>query len=239
MFFSSTTLTWMVAQSESGVLDDGHRKVAVSDGRVTPAGERGHDLRLGPTTCGCWCWAGRAVGKTSICRRFLYGEFETRYRPTLEEQYSRTFQLGGTRLELDVLDTCGDNSFPAMRRVSIAHAQAFLLVFSVDSHSSLLQAADCFGEIRRLRDDYREVPTLLAGNKSDVPGDERQVNGITASNWFFSKMSAESPAPDGKAPAAETDPASFQKARSKSLIRRASRKKAKPAEMTDDQCGVQ
>ncbi|XP_043206757.1 ras-related protein Rap-1-like [Amphibalanus amphitrite] len=234
---------------------------------------------------------GPRVGKTSICRRFLYGEFETRYRPTLEEQYSRTFQLGGTRLELDVLDTCGDNSFPAMRRVSIAHAQAFLLVFSVDSHSSLLQAADCFGEIRRLRDDYREVPTLLAGNKSDVPGDERQVNSITASNWFFSKMSAErgrflecsalrntnvtevfrsflvlgniptvpgpstavrrqlslrlsrrraaSPAPDGKAPAAETDPASFQKARSKSLIRRASRKKAKPAEMTDDQCGVQ
>ena len=37
----------------------------------------------------------------------------------------------------------------------------------------------------------------------------------------------------------QTDPASFQKARSKSLIRRASRKKAKPAEMTDDQCGVQ
>ena len=59
---------------------------------------------------------GPRVGKTCICRRFLYNEFERRYRPTLEEQYSRTFQLGATRLELDVLDTCGDNSFPAMRR---------------------------------------------------------------------------------------------------------------------------
>ena len=75
--------------------------------------------------------------------------------------------------------------------MSIAHAQAFLLVFSVDSHSSLLQAADCFSEIRKLRDDYRDVPTFLAGNKCDVASEAREVNSITATNWFFSKMSAE------------------------------------------------
>ncbi|XP_037069640.1 GTP-binding protein Di-Ras2-like [Pollicipes pollicipes] len=127
---------------------------------------------------------------TAICRRFLHNEFDERYRPTFEEQYSRTFHLGSTRLDVDVLDTCGDNSFPAMRRVSIAHAQAFLLVFSVDSHASLLQAADCFSEIRKLREDFREVPTFLAGNKSDVPADQREVSNITATNWFYSKMSS-------------------------------------------------
>lgn len=59
---------------------------------------------------------GPRVGKTCICRRFLYKEFDKRYKPTFEDQYSKTFQLDSGRLEVDVLDTCGDNSFPAMRR---------------------------------------------------------------------------------------------------------------------------
>ena len=72
--------------------------------------------------------------------------------------------------------------------MSILHAQALLLVFSVDSYSSFLQAVDCFAEVRRLRDDFRELPTLLVGNKSDMAGLSRQVSHRSAAGWFYSKM---------------------------------------------------
>ncbi|KAF0314439.1 GTP-binding protein Rhes [Amphibalanus amphitrite] len=150
-------------------------------GSVALSADSGHHVRL-------LVLGGPRVGKTSICRRFLYGEFDERYRPTLEDQYSRSYHMGATRLRVDILDTCGDNSFPAMRRVSILHAQALMLVFSVDSYASFLQAIDCFTEVRRLRDDFRELPTLLVGNKSDMAGINRQVSHRSAASWFYSKM---------------------------------------------------
>ncbi|XP_043215388.1 ras-related protein Rap-1b-like [Amphibalanus amphitrite] len=150
-------------------------------GSVALSADSGHHVRL-------LVLGGSRVGKTSICRRFLYGEFDERYRPTLEDQYSRSYHMGATRLRVDILDTCGDNSFPAMRRVSILHAQALMLVFSVDSYASFLQAIDCFTEVRRLRDDFRELPTLLVGNKSDMAGINRQVSHRSAASWFYSKM---------------------------------------------------
>ena len=78
-------------------------------GSMALSADTGHHVRL-------LVLGGPRVGKTAICRRFLYGEFDERYCPTLEDQYSRTYHTGATRLRVDILDTCGDNSFPAMRR---------------------------------------------------------------------------------------------------------------------------
>ncbi|XP_037073769.1 GTP-binding protein Di-Ras2-like [Pollicipes pollicipes] len=163
--------------------DDGIKCLAdLICGSVTMSADTGHHVRL-------LVLGGPQVGKTCICRRFLHNEFDERYKPTLEEQYSRTYQMSGTRLRVDILDTCGDNSFPAMRRVSIVNAQAIMLVYSVDSYASFLQAIDVFAEIRELRDDFREIPTFLVGNKSDVAALHREVSSRTASSWFYSKMS--------------------------------------------------
>ena len=56
------------------------------------------------------------VGKSTIIKRFLTGKFETNYAATVEDLYSRDFEIGNTSLKVDILDTAGDAQFPAMRR---------------------------------------------------------------------------------------------------------------------------
>ena len=56
------------------------------------------------------------VGKSAIVKRFLTGNFVTNYVATVEDLYSRDFEVGGTNLKVDILDTAGDAQFPAMRR---------------------------------------------------------------------------------------------------------------------------
>ena len=56
------------------------------------------------------------VGKSSIIKRFLYGTFNIDYVATVEDLFSQDFEVGGTCLKVDILDTAGDAQFPAMRR---------------------------------------------------------------------------------------------------------------------------
>uniref|UniRef100_A0A1I7WWX1 Ras family protein n=1 Tax=Heterorhabditis bacteriophora TaxID=37862 RepID=A0A1I7WWX1_HETBA len=70
------------------------------------------------------------VGKTNLIRRYLYNEFSEKYKETIEDLHSRQFRIQGVPLPLDILDT--NFNFPDMRRLSIASASAFLLVFAVD-----------------------------------------------------------------------------------------------------------
>lgn len=58
-------------------------------------------------------------------------------------------------LQVDILDTSGDMQFPAMRRLSIATAHAFMLVYASTSASSFECVKQCFEEIREQRADYQ------------------------------------------------------------------------------------
>lgn len=53
------------------------------------------------------------------------------------------------------MDTSGDMQFPAMRRLSVATAHAFLLVYATTSAPSFSCIKQCFEEIREQRPDYQ------------------------------------------------------------------------------------
>lgn len=57
--------------------------------------------------------------------------------------------------KVDILDTSGDMQFPAMRRLSVATAHAFLLVYATTSAPSFSCIKQCFEEIREQRPDYQ------------------------------------------------------------------------------------
>lgn len=58
-------------------------------------------------------------------------------------------------IQVDILDTSGDMQFPAMRRLSIATAHAFLLVYATTSAPSFASVKQCFDEIREQRADFQ------------------------------------------------------------------------------------
>ncbi|XP_013792222.1 GTP-binding protein Di-Ras2-like [Limulus polyphemus] len=134
-------------------------------------------------------FGGGGVGKSAILKRFLLNTFSEKHSPTVEDLHYREFDLGTFILKVDFLDTAGDNQFPAMRRLSIANAQAFLLVYSVNSNGSFEELKKCFGEIREQRSDFPEIPLIIVGNKLDLAAGRREILKEDVAEWIFCEMS--------------------------------------------------
>lgn len=83
------------------------------------------------------------VGKTAILRRFLFNTFQEGYKETVEDLFARDYNIRGSLIKVDFLDTAGNLTFPAMRRLSISTAHAFVLVYSITN-------AESFEEVKRL-----------------------------------------------------------------------------------------
>ncbi|XP_065081388.1 GTP-binding protein Di-Ras2 isoform X1 [Ochlerotatus camptorhynchus] len=131
---------------------------------------------------------GAGVGKSCIIKRFLFKTYSDKYRPTVEDLYNREYDLGAVTLKVDILDTSGEMQFPAMRRLSIATAHAFLLVYASTSELSLGCVKQCFEEIREQRADFQDIPMVIVGNKSDLSSTHREVRIEDVSEWVFCEL---------------------------------------------------
>lgn len=131
---------------------------------------------------------GQGVGKSCIVKRFLFNTYSDKYKSTVEDLYNREYDLGPVTLKVDILDTSGDMQFPAMRRLSIATAHAFLLVYAATSEPSFQAVKQCFNEIREQRADYQEIPIVVAGNKLDLAATHREVTIEDVSEWLYCEL---------------------------------------------------
>ncbi|KAL0272174.1 UNVERIFIED_CONTAM: hypothetical protein PYX00_005254 [Menopon gallinae] len=115
------------------------------------------------------------TGKSSIIQQFLYNTFSPKYKRTIEEMHHGDFDVNGVHLTLQILDTSGENEFPAMRNLSISNADAFILVYDVCDAST-------FEVVRAIRDQILEtkgspaVPIVVVGNKVDLAQNRREVD---------------------------------------------------------------
>ncbi|KAI5108661.1 ras-dva small GTPase [Silurus meridionalis] len=107
------------------------------------------------------------VGKTSLIRRFLNESFETKHKRTVEELHRKEYEFSGVKVSVEILDTSGSYSFPAMRKLSIRNGDAFALVYSIDNAESLETVKNLRDEILELKED-KFTPIVVVGNKSDL-----------------------------------------------------------------------
>ncbi|KAK6481703.1 GTP-binding protein Rhes-like [Huso huso] len=113
------------------------------------------------------------VGKTALIQRFLQDKFDPKYKRTVEELHSIENVIDGVKIKIEIMDTSGSYSFPAMKKLCIRNSDAFALVYSIDDPES-------FEEVRRLRDEVLEIkedkctPIVVVGNKADQEN-QRQV----------------------------------------------------------------
>lgn len=123
---------------------------------------RTKSLTDGDTSIRVALMGAKGVGKSSIAQRYVYKQFSDQYKETVEELYLK--KVGHRHIE--ILDTCGDDSFPAMRQLGIDSCHAFILVYAVDDARSFDYVSDLRDKIIARRGML--VPIIVVGNKSDL-----------------------------------------------------------------------
>lgn len=108
------------------------------------------------------------VGKTAIVEQFLYERFPLDHVPTVEEMHCNVYDISGSTLTLDLLDTSGSYEFPAMRRLAIKTADAFILVYSIDDKESFNYVSSIRELILEIRQGDDRIPIVVVGNKCDI-----------------------------------------------------------------------
>ena len=120
------------------------------------------------------------VGKSALTLQFMYDEFVEDYEPTKADSYRKKVVLDGEEVQIDVLDTAGQEDYAAIRDNYFRSGEGFLCVFSITEPESFQATAEFREHILRVKND-ENIPFLLVGNKADLE-DKRQVTVEEAHN---------------------------------------------------------
>jgi len=118
------------------------------------------------------------VGKSALTLQFMYDEFVEDYEPTKADSYRKKVVLDGEEVQIDILDTAGQEDYAAIRDNYFRSGEGFLCVFSTTEEDSFQATQDFREQILRVKGD-NNIPFILVGNKADLVG-SRQVQQSTA-----------------------------------------------------------
>lgn len=113
------------------------------------------------------------VGKSALTLQYMYDEFVEDYEPTKADSYRKKVQLDGEEVQIDILDTAGQEDYAAIRDNYFRSGEGFLLVFSITESESFAVLDEFREQILRVKN-AEDVPLILIGNKSDLE-DRRSV----------------------------------------------------------------
>jgi len=114
------------------------------------------------------------VGKSALTLQYMYDEFVVDYEPTKADSYRKAVMLDGEEVQIDILDTAGQENYAAIRDTYIRSGEGFLLVFDVTDAESFADLNDLYEQILRVKNGGTNIPAILVGNKIDL-ADKRQV----------------------------------------------------------------
>merc|ERR1712228_920647 len=105
------------------------------------------------------------VGKTTLVKRHLTGEFEKIYIPTLGvEVHPLTWGTNCGNLCFNVWDTAGQEKFGGLRDGYYIQGQCAIIMFDVTSRISYKNVPNWHRDLTRVVED---IPIVLVGNKCD------------------------------------------------------------------------
>ena len=109
-----------------------------------------------------------SVGKSALCLRFVKGEFNIEYNPTIEDSYSKDVAVSsGSNVTLSIIDTAGQEEYISLREQYYIKGDGFVLVYSIENKNSFNSLKTHREQILGLRTGRNSV-MILAGNKSDL-----------------------------------------------------------------------
>jgi len=114
------------------------------------------------------------VGKSALTLQFMYDEFVEDYEPTKADSYRKKVMLDDEEVQIDILDTAGQEDYAAIRDNYFRSGEGFLCVFSISEHESFSAVNEFREQILRVKNDDN-VPFILVGNKADLDVNQRRV----------------------------------------------------------------
>jgi len=120
------------------------------------------------------------VGKSALTLQFMYDEFVEDYEPTKADSYRKKIVLDGEEVQIDILDTAGQEDYAAIRDNYFRSGEGFLCVFSITEEDSFQASQEFREQILRVKGESN-IPFVLVGNKADL-SNSRQVQLATAQN---------------------------------------------------------
>ncbi|CAG7725275.1 unnamed protein product [Allacma fusca] len=123
------------------------------------------------------------VGKSALTLQFMYDEFVQDYEPTKADSYRKKVILDGEEIQVDILDTAGQEDYAAIRDNYFRSGEGFLCVFSVTEETSLDACRELREQITRVKNS-ETIPFILIGNKSDL-NDRRKISSISAESKAY------------------------------------------------------
>lgn len=117
---------------------------------------------------------GGGVGKSCVVIQLIQSHFVDEYDPTIEDPYKKQCVIDDEIALLDVLDTCGQEEYSAMREQWMRTCDGLLLVYSITSRSSFNEMSTFHKQLLRVKD-KDHFPMVLMANKADLES-ERQIS---------------------------------------------------------------
>jgi len=114
------------------------------------------------------------VGKSALTLQYMYDEFVVDYEPTKADSYRKAVMLDGEEVQIDILDTAGQENYAAIRDTYIRSGEGFLLVFDVTDAESFADLNELYEQILRVKNGGTNIPAILVGNKIDL-SEKRKV----------------------------------------------------------------
>ena len=125
------------------------------------------------------------VGKSALIFQFVYDEFLDDYEPTKADCFRKNLTLEDDEVQINILDTAGQEDYEGIRDHYIKSGEGFLIIFSITDEYSFQKSQDFRDHIHRVKNDDG-VPIILVGNKCDLHS-KRQVSVIQgqmyANSW--------------------------------------------------------
>ncbi|OHS99891.1 Ras-like protein RAS2 [Tritrichomonas foetus] len=116
-------------------------------------------------------FGGGGVGKTAISLQFTKGEFTEGYIPTIEDEFVKTVEVDGKQIELEIIDTAGQDDFAEMRHSYMQRVNGFIFVFSIIDPNSINELDKIYTDAVHARSSS-PVNCVIAANKSDMRNGE-------------------------------------------------------------------
>jgi len=107
-------------------------------------------------------------------------QFVEDYEPTKADSYRKKVMLDGEEVQIDILDTAGQEDYAAIRDNYFRSGEGFLCVFSITDDDSFQATQEFREQILRVKND-ENISFLLVGNKCDL-GERRKVSLEEAQN---------------------------------------------------------